>query len=192
MYDLLYPNFTLSPEQIRALQCSDCESRYEMRCAWCGKDYCRKHIWVDDFYPRAVCINCRPKNYKVPSLVILIDQERPCFVDSEDRIVAVIFNSGRRLCVAGSAQEEPDYLATNRGGRILVHWSWIAIPSSQPPHYTVRDRWPIADVKMLMTLDKWRILKYKSFDEIMMNYQHLLKDSWKYQLPRYMRLKEER
>jgi len=37
-----------------------------------------------------------------------------------------------------------------------------------------------------MTLDNWRILKDLSFNEIMMNYQHLLKDSWKYQLPRYM------
>jgi len=190
MYDLLYPNITLPPEQLRALQCSDCEARYEMKCAWCGKDYCRHHIWLDDFYPRAICINCRPKNYKAPSIAILVDQKRSCFVEPEDKIVAAIFNDGRRLCVAGSAQEEPDYLATNKEGRILVHWSWIALVSSEPPHYVVRDRWPLTNVKILMTLDNWRILRYKSLDEIMMHYQHLLKDSWKHQLPGHVRQKE--
>lgn len=187
MDNLFYPDVTLPRDLLSALRCSACEGRFEMKCSWCGRNYCRGHIWVDDFYPRAVCIDCRPKNYKVPSLLILIDRASSCFVDSEDRIVAVIFNRGRRLCVAGSAQEEPDYLATESEGRILVHRSWVAGGFSGPPHYIVRDRWPITDVKLLMTLDNWRILRDRSFNEIMMNYQHLLKDSWKYQLPRHMR-----
>src|SRR5438105_3800288 len=113
MDNLFLPDVTLSPERLRALQCAVCDARYEMKCTWCGKVYCHKHIWMDDFYCRKICINCLPQNYKVPSLVILVDQESPCFVDLEDRIVAVIFDSGRRLCVAAGAQEEPDYLATD-------------------------------------------------------------------------------
>jgi hypothetical protein len=187
---LTLPNLTLSPELLSALRCSACEARYEMKCAWCRRAYCCKHIWVDSFHPRAICINCRPKNYKVSSVVILVDQEQPCFVDSEDGILAIVFNSGRRLCVAGSAQEEPEYLATDMGGRVLLHWSWVAVISDGPPHYTVRNQWPITDVKLLMTLDNWRILKDKSLDAIMVNYQHLLGDSWKYRLPKHIRLKE--
>lgn len=190
MDHLIFPNLTLSPELLSTLRCSACEARYEMKCAWCQRDYCPKHIWVDGFHPRAICINCRPKNYKVSSLVILIDHQRPCFVDLVDRIVAIVFNSGRRVCVVNSAQEEPDYLATDMGGRMLLHWSWVVGEFNGPPHYIARDKWPIADVKMLMTLDNWRILKDISLNEIMMNYQHLLKDSWKYQLPKHMLAKE--
>jgi hypothetical protein len=190
MDNLSYPDVTLPPRLLKSLRCSTCENRFEMKCAWCGRSYCREHIWVDDFYPRAVCVDCRPKNYKGPSLVILVDQENPYIFGSEDRIIAVIFNSGRRLCLAGSCQEEPDYLATERGGRILVHWSWVVGEFNGPPHYIARDKWPIADVKMLMTLDNWRILKDISLNEIMMNYRHLLKDSWKYQLPKHMLAKE--
>jgi hypothetical protein len=185
MDNLFLPNVTLSPELLRALQCAVCEARYEMKCTLCGGKYCHRHLWMDDFYRRKICINCLQK-YKVPSLVILVEQESPCFVNLEDRIVAVIFDSGRRLCLAAGVQEEPDYLATDTEGRILIHRSWVA-GGSNGPHYIMRGRWPIADVKMLMTLDNWKELKDKSFDEIITNYRHLLEDSWKYRLPRLMR-----
>lgn len=190
MDHLILPQMTLSPELLSTLRCSICEARYEMKCAWCQRDYCCKHIWVDSFHPRAICINCRPQNYQASSRVILVDHEYPCFVDAEDRIVAVVFNSGRRLCVVGSVQEEPEYLATDTAGRMLLYWSWVEVISNGPPHYTIRRQWPLTDVKLLMTLDNWRILKDKSPDEILMNYQHLLKDSWKYRIPKHIRPKE--